>query len=106
VKGRVHAKLGSLLVLGGIGLTVGAVWAAGIPTYACAEGVPRPTGWIYAGLVLFAAVALIAALVAASRLGETPILAWIYVGIALVEAAAASWLVVFLRAKYSHYQCG
>src|SRR6476620_2566195 len=48
-----HAALGSVLGLGGIGLIVGAVWIAGIPTLACTEGM-SVNGWIYAGFILFA----------------------------------------------------
>jgi len=101
----VHATLGSLLALGGTGLTVGFVWAVGIPTYLCAE-VPHPSSWIYAGLVLFAVGVLIAVLVGALLIEETPILRRIYIGIALVEAATAFVLGIYLSAKYSHYECG
>src|SRR6476659_940438 len=48
-----HVALGSVLGLGGIGLIVGAIWIARIPTLACTEGM-SVNGWIYAGFVLFA----------------------------------------------------
>jgi hypothetical protein len=46
-----HLALSSVLSLGGIGLIVGAVWIAGIPTLACTEGM-SVNGWIYVGFVL------------------------------------------------------
>jgi len=48
-----HAALSSMLALGAIGLIVGAVWIAGIPTNLCDEGISA-SGWIYVGFVLFA----------------------------------------------------
>src|SRR5262249_47579911 len=48
-----HVALSSVLALGAIGLILGAVWIAGIPTYLCDEGI-SVSGWIYVGFVLFA----------------------------------------------------
>jgi hypothetical protein len=103
---RVHATLVSLLACGGAGLTVAAVWVVGLPTYACAEGVARPSDWIYAGLVLFAGGILVAGLLGAALLEDTRIPGWVYFVIALVEAVTALALALHLSAKYSHYECG
>lgn len=103
---RVHVVLGSLLTLGAAGLTIGVVWAAGVPTYPCAEGVPHPSSWIFAGLLLFAGGTVAAVLVGSVLIEEPPIVRWTYLGIALVESATAVWLASDLSAKYSHYMCG
>jgi hypothetical protein len=98
-----HLALSSVLGLGGIGLMVGAVWIAGIPTYACAEGM-SVNGWIYAGFILFA-------------LGLPAFVIWgtlqlhegvhrYYVAAAMVEAAISLALALYLGGKYGHYQCG
>jgi hypothetical protein len=102
----VRATLGSLLTIGGVGLTIGIVWAAGIPTYPCAEGIPQPSHWIYAGLVLFAVGVVVVVLVGTTLTAEEPIFKWVCRAIALVEALAAFWLAHYLSAKYSHYMCG
>lgn len=98
-----HVALGSVLGLGGIGLTLGAVWIAGIPTLACTEGM-GVNGWVYAGFVLFA-------------LGLPAFVIWgtmqlredvhrYYVAAAIGEGLIALALALYLGSKYGHYQCG
>ena len=98
-----HVALGSVLGLGGIGLIVGAVWIAGIPTLACTEGM-SVNGWIYAGFILFA-------------LGLPAFVIWgtlqlhegvhrFYVAAAIAEGVISLALALYLGSKYGHYQCG
>ena len=98
-----HLALSSVLGLGGIGLIVGAVWVAGIPTYACTEGM-AVSGWIYAGFILFA-VGLPAAVVwGALQLHED--VHRYYAAAAIAEAVASIALALYLGSRYGHFQCG
>ena len=98
-----HVALSSILALGAIGLIVGAAWIVGTPTYACDEGI-SPSGWIYAGFILFA-------------LGLPPLVFWVtlllhenvhryYVAAAIGETVISLALALYLGSKYGHYQCG
>src|SRR5215470_12018996 len=98
-----YVALSSVLALGAIGLIVGAVWIAGIPTYLCDEGISA-SGWIYVGFVLFA-------------LGVPPLVFWgtlqlhegvhrYYVAAAIGEGVISLALALYLGSKYGHYQCG
>jgi hypothetical protein len=92
-----------VLGLGGIGLALGAVWIAGIPTLACSEGM-SVSGWVYFGFILFA-------------LGLPAFVIWgtlqlhegvhrYYVAAAIGEGVISLALALYLGSKYGHYQCG
>jgi hypothetical protein len=98
-----HVALGSALGLGGIGLIVGAVWIAGIPTYACTEGMSA-SGWIYVGFILFALGLPGSAIWATLHLHED--VHRYYVAAAVAEAVVSLALALYLGSKYGHYQCG
>jgi hypothetical protein len=98
-----HVALGSVLGLGGIGLIVGAVWIAGIPTLACTEGM-SVNGWIYAGFILFALG--LPAFVIWGTLQLQEGLHGFYVAAAIAEGVISLALALYLGSKYGHYQCG
>ncbi len=98
-----HAVFGCLVVVGAVGLTVAAVWATGLPTHKCDEGVARPNGWIFGGLVLFA-LGLPAAWWLVVREYENP--RWERIYLVIAEAITALLLAVYLDGKYSHFLCG
>ncbi len=98
-----HLALSSVLGLGGIGLILGAVWIAGMPTYACDEGISA-NGWIYAGFVLFALGLPATVICGTLRLHEN--FHRYYVALAVGEAVVSVALAFYLGSKYGHYQCG
>jgi len=98
-----HVALGSVLGLGGIGLIVGAVWIAGIPTLACTEGM-SVNGWIYAGFILFALGLPAFVIWGTLQLHEG--LHRYYVAAAIAEGVTSLALALYLGSKYGHYQCG
>ena len=98
-----HVALGSVLGLGGIGLMVGAVWIAGIPTLACTEGM-SVSGWIYAGFILFALGLPAFVIWGTLQLHEGP--HGYYVAAAIAEGVISLALALYLGSKYGHYQCG
>jgi len=98
-----HVALGSVLGLGGIGLIVGAVWIAGIPTLACTEGM-SVNGWIYAGFILFALGLPAFVIWGTLQLHEG--LHRYYVAAAIAEGVISLALALYLGSKYGHYQCG
>jgi hypothetical protein len=98
-----HVALGSVLGLGGIGLIVGGVWIAGIPTLACTEGM-SVSGWIYAGFVLFALG--LPAVVIWGTLQLRDDLHRYYVAAAIAEGVVSLALALYLGSKYGHYRCG
>lgn len=93
-----------MLALGATGLIVGAAWIAGISTYSCDEGVSSPSGWIYAGFILFALG--LPALVFRGTLRLHEDFHRYYIAIAMAEAVISLALAVYLGSKYGHYQCG
>lgn len=99
-----HVALSSVLAVGAIGLTAGAAWIVGIPTYQCDEGIASPSNWIYAGFVLFALG--LPALVVLGMLRLQDDVHRIYIAIALGEAVVSLVLAVYLAGKYGHYRCG
>ncbi|HVC86977.1 MAG TPA: hypothetical protein VNC40_06060 [Gaiellaceae bacterium] len=103
---RKHAVPAVVLALGAITLAVAAVWAISVPTYACDEGVPPPSGWIYAGLLLYAIGLPIVLFFRTLGVDENPRLQWLFVAIALVEGVASVAIAIYLNGKYGHYQCG
>jgi hypothetical protein len=98
-----HVALSSVLGLGGIGLTVGAVWIAGIPTYACTEGM-APNGWVYVGFILFALGLPTAVIWGTLQLHEN--VHRYYVAAAVAEAVISFALALYLGSHYGHFQCG
>lgn len=95
------------LALEAAGLTVAAVWAHGLPTHLCDEGVPRPSAWIYAGILLFGlGVSVVALFLSATLIQDNRILQSSYAGLALAGAIAAILIAFYLEGKYSHYMCG
>ena len=98
-----HVALGSVLGLGGIGLIVGAVWIAGIPTLACTEGM-SVNGWIYAGFILFALGLPAFVIWGTLQLHEG--LHRYYVAAAIAEGVISLALALYLGSKHGHYQCG
>jgi hypothetical protein len=92
--------------VGAIPLAIAAVWVSSVPTYACDEGVPSPSGWIYAGLLLFALGLPTAVFLLMLMVDEEPRFYLLFAAIALVEGAAAVVIAVYLAGKYGHYQCG
>jgi len=98
-----HVALGSVLGLGGIGLIVGAVWIAEIPTLACTEGM-SVNGWIYAGFILFALGLPAFVIWGTLQLHEG--LHRYYVAAAIAEGVTSLALALYLGSKYGHYQCG
>jgi hypothetical protein len=98
-----HVALSSVLGFGGIGLIVGAIWIAGIPTLACTEGMSI-SGWVYAGFVLFAVG--LPALVVWGTLQLRDGVHRYYVAAALGEGVISLALALYLGSKYGHYQCG
>ena len=98
-----HVALGSVLGLGGIGLIVGAVWIAGIPTLACTEGM-SVNGWIYAGFILFALGLPAFVIWGTLQLHEG--LHRYYVAAAIAEGVTSLALALYLGSKHGHYQCG
>jgi hypothetical protein len=98
-----HVALGSVLGLGGIGLIVGAVWIAGIPTLACTEGM-SVNGWIYTGFILFALGLPAFVIWGTLQLHEG--LHRYYVAAAIAEGVISLALALYLGSKYGHYQCG
>jgi hypothetical protein len=101
-----HAAPLVVLALGAVGLVVAAVWATSIPTYACDEGVPSPSGWIYAGLVLFALCLPIAFYLRTLTVYENAGLQRLFVAVALAEGVASVLIAIYLNGKYGHYHCG
>jgi hypothetical protein len=101
---REHAAPAAALALGAVGLAVADVWVSSVPTYACDEGVPRPSGWIYAGLLLFAVGLPIVVLFQTWALDEK--LRLLFVALALAEGVASVVVAIYLGGKYGHYQCG
>ncbi len=95
-----------LLTLGAVGLVVASVWVISIPTYACDEGVAEPSGWIYAGLVLFALGLPIAVFLRGLVVDAGVRLQRLFVAIASVEGVASVVIAIYLHGKYGHYQCG
>lgn len=102
---RKHAAPAVVLALGAVGLAVAAVWVISVPTYACDEGL-QPSGWIYAGLLLFALGLPIVVFFRTLTLDENPRLRLLFVAIALVEGVASVVIAIYLHGKYGHYQCG
>jgi hypothetical protein len=98
-----HVALGSALGLGGIGLILGAVWIAGIPTLACTEGM-GVSGWVYAGFILFALGLPAFVIWGTLQLHED--LHRFYVAAAIGEGGISIALALYLGSKYGHYQCG
>jgi hypothetical protein len=98
-----HVALSSILALGAIGLLVGAAWIAGLPTEMCDEGI-SPSGWIYAGFILFA-LGLPAVVLRGTLLLHEDVHRY-YVAAALGEAVLSLVLALYLGSKYGHYQCG
>jgi hypothetical protein len=98
-----HLALGSVLGLGGIGLIVGAIWIAGIPTLACTEGM-SVSGWVYAGFVLFALGLPAAVFWGTLKLHEG--VHRYYAAAAIGEGVISLGLALYLGSKYGHYQCG
>jgi hypothetical protein len=83
------------------------VWAVGLPTYLCDEGISVPGGdWVYAGLLMFALALPILVFLGTLIVEPSPTLQRIYLGVALAEAATAVVLVIYLSVKYSHHECG
>lgn len=101
-----QAAVISVLALGAAGLAAATVWVDGIPTYLCAEGVPRPSDWIYAGLFLFALGLPIVVFLGTLIIDENPSLQRLFVAIALAEGVTSVVIAIYLDAKYSHYECG
>ena len=99
---RKHAVPVVVLALGAVGLAVATVWVISIPTYACDEGVPSPSGWIYVGLLVFPIVLFLVTL----AVGENPGLQQLFAAIALTEGVAAVVIAIWLNGKYGHYRCG
>jgi hypothetical protein len=98
-----HLSHGSLLGLGGIGLILGAVWIAGIPTLACTEGM-SVSGWVYAGFILFALGLPVSVIWGTMQLREG--VHRYYVAAAIGEGVVSIALALYLSGKYGHYQCG
>lgn len=86
-----------------MGLTLGAIWIARIPTLSCDEG-RSPDTWIFAGFILFA-LALPAAVIWGTLQLHDDIHRY-YVAAALTEGAVSLALTVYLGSKYGRYQCG
>jgi hypothetical protein len=99
-----HVALSSVLALGAIGLIVGAAWIGGIPTSLCDEGVASPSGWIYAGFILFALGLPACVFWGTLRLHED--VHRYYIAVAIGEALISLALMGYLSSKYGHYQCG
>jgi len=98
-----HLALGSMLGLGGVGLILGAVWIAGIPTLACTEGM-SVNGWVYFGFILFA-LGLPASVIWGSLQLNDGVHRY-YVAAAVGEGVVSLALALYLGSKYGHYQCG
>lgn len=98
-----HLALSSVLGLGGIGLSVGAIWIAGIPTLACTEGM-SVNSWIYVGFVLFALALPAFVIWGTLQLNEN--VHRFYVAAAVAEGLISLALALYLSSKYGHYQCG
>jgi hypothetical protein len=94
-----HAALVSVLGLGAIGLAVTAAWAAGLRGGLCTN---TPSGWIDVALLLFAVGLVIVVFLGTMSIDETPTLQRIFMGMGVVEAAAAVALVVYLLSKFTH----
>jgi hypothetical protein len=95
-----------VLALGAVGLAVAAVWVNSIQTFACDEGVPPPSGWIYAGLLLFAVGLPVVVILRTLTVDENPGLQLLIAGIAVAEGVASVVIAIWLNGKYGHYQCG
>jgi hypothetical protein len=98
-----QVALGSMLGLGGIGLILGAVWIAGIPTLACTEGM-TVGGWVYFGFILFALGLPASVIWGTLQLHEG--VHRYYVAAAVGEGVISLVLALYLGSKYGHYQCG
>jgi len=98
-----HVALSSVLSLGAIGLIVGAVWIAGIPTHLCDEGISA-SGWIYVGFVVFALGLPAFVIWGALQLHEG--VHRYYVAAAIGEGVVSIALALYLGSKYGHYECG
>ena len=103
---RKQAALVVPLALGAIGLAIAGVWVRSIPTYACDEGVPQPSGWISVGLLLFAFALPAVVFLRTVSARENPRLQRLAVAIALAEGVASIVIAIYLKGKYGHYQCG
>jgi hypothetical protein len=99
---RVPATLGA----GVAGLTVAASWISGIAMSVCDEVTPGPSGWVYAGLLLFAVGIAAVGVVGAIVTERSRILATAYLAIGVIEGATAVVLFFWLLGKYGHYNCG
>ena len=98
-----HVALSSVLALGAVGLTFGAVWIARIPTLSCDEG-RSPNTWIFAGFILFALALPAAVIWGTLQLHEN--VHRYYVAAALAEGVIAVALTIYLASKYGKYHCG
>jgi hypothetical protein len=93
-----------VLALGAVGLIVGAAWIVEVPTYLCDEGVAGPSGWIYAGFILFALGLPSSVVWGALHLHDD--VHRTYFAIAVGEAVVSLALAFYLGSKFGHYQCG
>jgi hypothetical protein len=82
---------------------IGAAWIVGIPAHTCDEGI-SPSGWIYAGFILFA-LGLPALVFRGTLLLHENVHGY-YVGAAIGEAVISLALALYLGSKDRHYQCG
>lgn len=85
-------------------MMVGAAWIAGISTHSCDEGIAGPSGWIYAGFILFA-LCLPALVIRGTLLLRDEVHRY-YTAIAVGEGVISLALALYLTSKYGHYQCG
>jgi hypothetical protein len=101
-----HLSVAFLLAAGMAGLLVAASWINGIKTLMCDEGVAGPSGWTYAGLLLFGLGIVVVGCLGAVLTEAKLRIQYVYVAVSIAEGVTAVVFVAWLSGKYGHYHCG